>query len=389
MSATLPLDVPTLAPRTAVELQAQLAQCAAAGTGVRVAGRGTWLHAGRPVDAAVRLSLLALSGIVEYVPGDLTITARAGTPLAELQAAAAAHRQFVPLDPWGGDAGSLGATLATATAGPWSSGYGLPRDLVLGVELVTGDGRMVRGGGRVVKNVAGFDLVRLSVGAWGTLGVITEATVRLRALPEVDETLAVSARGTPLDALVVAMRRLQPAAAELLSPALAAALGLGDAETLLVRVNGNAALVAHQRGTVAALGDHAVVPADVWRRLREVEPAVASVVRWSHLPDRLAESWQAAQRAAHLCDGALVHASVARGVVRGILPTDDPAAVRGALDAPFGGTRIAERLPGELWPRSTASGARDAVHERLSRGVRLAFDPGRVLNPGILSGDVT
>jgi glycolate oxidase FAD binding subunit len=388
MSATLPIGAPALEPRTTAELQAQLAACTAAGTRVRVVGRGTWLHAGRPVRSDARLSLHALRGIVEYVPGDLTLTAGAGTPIADLQAAAAEHRQFVPLDPWGGDAGSLGATLATATAGPWSSGYGLVRDLVLGVELVTGDGRVVRGGGRVVKNVAGFDLVRLTVGAWGTLGAITQATVRLRALPEVDETIAVAASGLQPDALMVAVRELQPVAAELLSPALAAALELGDEATLLVRVSGNAALVAHQRRAVTALGRHLTLAADVWRRLREVEPAVASVVRWSHLPGRLAESWNAALSATRACDGALVHASVVRGVVRAILPTGEATVVRSALAAPFGGTRIAERLPEELWA-SWLAGGRGAVHDRLSRGVRAAFDPAHVLNPGILSEDAS
>src|SRR5919199_245968 len=86
-----------------------------------------------------------------------------------------------------------GARWRTASYGPLATAFGTPRDAVLGAEFVTGTGAVVRGGGRVVKNVAGFDLVRLVIGAWGTLGVLTEITVRLRARPEIDETVAVAA----------------------------------------------------------------------------------------------------------------------------------------------------------------------------------------------------
>src|SRR5215211_4142123 len=142
-------------------------------TGLRVLGRGSWLDAGRPVSATESLATRDLSGITEYVPGDLTLTARAGTTLGEIRRATAAHGQWLALDPHGSDEGTLGATIATASAGPLATAFGTPRDLVLGVEFVTGDGVVARGGGRVVKNVAGFDLARLVTGAWGTLGVLT------------------------------------------------------------------------------------------------------------------------------------------------------------------------------------------------------------------------
>src|SRR5207247_2074887 len=132
-----------------------------------------------------------LAGITEYVPGDLTLTARAGTTLEDIRLATAAHDQWLALDPYGGDEGTLGATIATASAGPLSTSFGTPRDLMLGLEFVTGEGVVVRGGGRVVKNVAGFDLTRLLTGSWGTLGVITEVTLRLHARPEAEESIAV------------------------------------------------------------------------------------------------------------------------------------------------------------------------------------------------------
>ena len=128
------------------------------------------------------------------MPGDLTLTARAGTTLAEIERATAAERQLLALDPYGTARGTIGATIATASAGPLAHAFGTPRDLVLGLEFVTGDGAVIRAGGRVVKNVAGFDLTRLLTGAWGTLGVITEVSVRLRALPEMEESVALAVR---------------------------------------------------------------------------------------------------------------------------------------------------------------------------------------------------
>ena len=103
-----------------------------------------------------------------------------------------AEGQWLALDPFGSAHGTLGATIATGSAGPLAHAFGTPRDNVLGIEAVTGTGEIVRAGGRVVKNVAGFDLTRLFTGAWGTLAVITEATVRLRALPERDQTIALA-----------------------------------------------------------------------------------------------------------------------------------------------------------------------------------------------------
>ncbi|MEO6778589.1 MAG: FAD-binding protein [Gemmatimonadaceae bacterium] len=150
-------------------------------TTLRILGNGTWLEAGAPVTATAQLSLHDDSGIVAYAPDDLTITARAGTTLGELAQTLAAHDQWIALDPRGGDSVTLGATVATCSYGPAAEFFGTPRDQVLGMSVVLGTGELVRIGGRVVKNVAGFDLTRLMIGAWGTLGVITEVTIRVRS----------------------------------------------------------------------------------------------------------------------------------------------------------------------------------------------------------------
>jgi len=149
------------------------------GTPLRITGRAHWIDAGRPVAAKKFLSLAPHSGVVDYVPGDLTITVRSGTTLSDIEKVTRVEGQWLPLDPHGNEDGTIGATVATGSFGPLAHGFGRARDLVLGAEFVTGDCRVVRGGGRVVKNVAGFDLVRLITGSWGTIGVVTELTMRL------------------------------------------------------------------------------------------------------------------------------------------------------------------------------------------------------------------
>lgn len=382
MTATTGTATPV---RTTADVVERVREAVARATPLRIVGRGGWLDAGHPVRAAHVLALDGLTGIVDYTPGDLTLTARAGTPLAEIARATMAERQWLALDPFGSPHGTLGATVATASAGPLAHAFGTPRDNVLGLEAVTGDARVIRGGGRVVKNVAGFDLTRLLTGSWGTLGVITEVTVRLRALPEVEESWAIATPDDPpaLDALLARLRTasVAPLAAELLNPALAARLALGDRPVLLLRLGANAESVRAQREQVAMLGDARPAPSEVWSALRECEPPGAAVLRCSALPSRLPETWTLARRSTHAVPDALLHASVGRGIVRCIIPPDAPTfgdAVR-ALRA-FDGTVIAERLPAEHWFPSKS----DPVRDRLARDVARAFDPHRVLNPGIL-----
>jgi glycolate oxidase FAD binding subunit len=169
---------PTAADRRVAEA---VRDAARDGTPLRIAGRGTWLDAGHPVHASSVLSLADDRGIVAYTPGDLTITVRAGTTLGDIAAALDEHRQWLALDPEGGPDVSIGATVATSSYGPAAALYGTPRDQLLGMTVVTGRGEIVRPGGRVVKNVAGFDLTRLMTGAWGSLGVITQVTLRVRS----------------------------------------------------------------------------------------------------------------------------------------------------------------------------------------------------------------
>lgn len=249
--------------------------------GVRICAAGTWLDAGHLVQAAHELHLDAFRGVRAYVPDDLTITVGAATTLRELDAVTAAHGQWCPLLPWGSDDATVGATIATATSGPFAATLGRPRDLVLGLECVDGRGRIVRAGGRVVKNVAGFDLTRLMTGAWGTLGVITEVHLRLRARPAVDETWELHAR----DDDAVAAWLGAP-----LAPLACVPFGMGaQGTTWLVRLGGNTEFVVAARQALFALGRCESRAESEWTTLRAEggPPARAARWQWNNLSRQL------------------------------------------------------------------------------------------------------
>lgn len=369
------------------------------GETIRIVGRGQWLDAGHPVAAHRTIDLASLSGIVEYVPGDFVLTAHAGTTLAEIARLTAAHHQWLPLDPFGSDQGTLGATVATASSGPLAHAYGTPRDQVLGLEAVTGAGAVIRAGGRVVKNVAGFDLTRLFTGSWGTLGVITEVSVRLRALPAEQAHIAVRLtddRPAPLGDVVRTARavRAEPLALELVNAALAERLGLAAATTLLVRLGGNAAAVAAQLDAVAAIGRADELDPSVWNALRIVEPGGATVVRASARPSEVAGLWTAAATAVAPLPRAFLHASIGRGLVRAILADAPSSELAGAMERlRLAGTVAIERVPAALWPAllegRLASEPDDPVRQGLLRRVKDAYDPLHLLNPGLLGAGIS
>ena len=375
-------SVTTAAADSVSVVRDRIVDAAQRGVGLRIVGRGAWLDAGRPVQANETISTESLTGITEYVPGDLTLTARAGTTLAEIRAASGEHGQWLALDPHGSETGTIGATVATGSAGPLVTYFGRPRDLVLGLEFVSGRGVVARGGGRVVKNVAGFDLTRLFAGSWGTLGVITEVTVRLHARPEADETISIGI-GAELAAQRVRqlLRRLPftPYACEVVNEPLAQAL-FGRAETtVVVRMGGNGEAVRAQRAAFTELGDPKPVDGMVWQQLRSAEPIGAIVFRLSQLPSEIGRVWDAALSVARACPGTLVHATPTRGIVRCIVPSPSPQ-LTDALRDITSVKRIGERLTMDLWHEFVPSNTAGDIPSR----VKHTFDPQSVLNPGIL-----
>ena len=367
---TVPLD-------TAAAVRARVADASSRGTSLRIVGRGAWLDAGRPVRATETVSTAGLVGITEYVPGDLVLTARAGTTLGDIRAATAEHGQWLALDAYGGDDSSIGAVVSTGSNGPLLTSFGKPRDLVLGLEFVSGTGAIARGGGRVVKNVAGFDLARLLCSSWGTLGVITEVTVRVHARPERDESFAIALDGTGAAGRVrQVLRRLPfaPYACEVVNETLAQHL-LGKAEaTAIIRIGGNSEAVEAQQKAFSELGDARPIDGTVWDRLRTCEPASSNVFRLSQLPTEIDKLWELGRP----LSSAFIHATPLRGIVRFIMPrsANEPLPTISPRIKRFG-----ERLTPELWPQFPAPTS------TIASRIKKAFDPRNVLNPGIL-GDL-
>lgn len=328
---------------------------------------------------------------MSYVPGDLTLTVRAGTTLAELDQITGEHNQWLPLDPYGSSDGTIGATIATASAGPLASSFGLARDLVLGLEFVNGRGEVIRGGGKVVKNVAGYDLSRLLTGSWGTLGVITEITLRLYARPQVDRSFIVRLTGRErettsfLHAFLTAP--FNPYAFEVVNAPAAAALGLENAPICLLRLGGNNPSVEAQVRAISQIASLEEIDGSVWGKLRGLEVGSGCVIRVSGLPT----SFRSAS-ATILNDpqAFFTYINPRRGVLRLIAPPHGANRADGETVLGLSpGERFSEGvthevLPMEIWADISPT----AIGDTLSQRIKRAYDPHNILNPGIL-GDLS
>jgi glycolate oxidase FAD binding subunit len=350
--------------------------------GLRVVGAGTWLDGGPPVEATQRLHV-ANAEVLEYVPGDLTMTVSAGISLGEISRQTAEHGQWLTLDPAGDDSGTIGATVAMGSWGSLLTAFGSPRDHVLGLEAVTGGGAIVRGGGRVVKNVAGFDLVRLFTGSRGSLGVITEVTLRLRARPRADLTLLVTLDGgsASLKAVSRALREwpFSPMAAEVLDGAAAATLGLARSMQLALRLGGNEKAVDAQRRRAAALGRVTEAEPDFWSRYRRLEQGASGVIRILDRSSAFAERWAEAVGIAGLTGS--VTGTPSRGWIRCIMADVDLQKILAFRARAKTVSIVVDRLPSaSAWNSLTVEPNPDSLESR----IRSVFDPSAILNPGAL-----
>ena len=190
------------APETAEQVAAVLELASRDKLAVVPRGGGTQMHLGPPADYDVALSLQHLTRVLEYDSANLTLTAEAGLALREAYRLTIPSRQFLPLG-YPGSAASLGGLLATNTSGVKRLRYGGMRDLLLGIRVALPEGALLHYGGRVVKNVAGYDLCKLYIGSLGAFGVVTEATFRLSMLPE-EERLLAAAFPTPAQGMAAA-----------------------------------------------------------------------------------------------------------------------------------------------------------------------------------------
>lgn len=403
--------MPRFRPKDGRELARLVSWAAGDGEALEVIAAGTKRGLGRPVEAPHLLDVTALTGIEAYEPEELVLTARPATPLAEIEGTLERAQQMLAFEPgdWGpllGEAAgrqTLGGMLACNLAGPRRIKQGAARDHLLGFHAVSGRGEEFKAGGRVVKNVTGYDLSKLMAGSYGTLAVLTEVTVKVLPRPEATGTLVLS----DLDdrRAVAAMTRALNSphevggAAHLPRASAAAVLSGASQAATLVRVEGPrpsvearaAALRQELRdfGTAEVLLDG--TGAAAWRALANVSPFAAgqdrAIWRISVAPQSgpgAAAAIATALDAQIFFDwgGGLVWCSIAHGAAEG-----GAEVVRAAAKAAGGHATLVRASP-ELRGRAAVFEPQPPALEALSRRIKESFDPKRILNPGRMYRDL-
>jgi len=367
-------------PRSTEEVADTLRWASAEGVGVLPVGSGTRARRTPLEGRFVVLSTERLSGFEIYEPADVTLTAKAGTPLAEVNAALGAHRQWLPFDPPHVSQRTLGGLVASGESGAVATLYGELRNHVLGATLVCGDGRVIRLGGRVVKNVAGFDLLRPVVGSRGRLGVITSVCLRAFPIPAVDRVLVYrSSDVTGLAEVARAVRtaRILPASSYLLSPA------EGGGAALVMRLHGAKSTVDADQATVerhAGVGFEAIPDAGVFlETARDHASGGALTLLMSVLPSRLFDAIAVAgRRLGDVSVAADTYAGWAR-VSTGAIDATALSALRDDVEA-LGGT--VSVVSADASRELHALGSRSTQEERdLSARLEQVFDPSGALWP--------
>ncbi len=347
------------------------------GAAIVICGGATRLRVGDPpARYDVALDLSAVRGIVEYEPGDLVATVRAGTTLAELAAALTPRGQRWPVEPGLPGRATVGGTLASAAGGPSRLRYFHPRDWVIGARVVLGDGTPVRSGGRVVKNVTGYDLTRLWSGTFGTLVAIVELTLKLTAIPERTVSLVADvdvpsafetanelhASGLPMDALAI-----------LTGEAVGAIGARGDA-ALLVRLTGPAAAVRRLGREIRERVRCRDVANDIWDRVA----ALPLEAKWAA---RIAWPAGGLPGIEFLGYDAVIYPSNSTAYLLRSIDRATFGKVRASLEA-SGGLAVLERASTEY--KADVGGAWGAprVPLGIARALKERFDPRGVLAPG-------
>jgi glycolate oxidase FAD binding subunit len=389
-------------PGSAEDVAAVVQHAAAAGVPVLPWGGGSAASVGPPPSrGGVVLVLKRLDRLVEHEPGDLTATAEAGLSLDALQGALRARGQWLSLDPPDRARATVGGVIAANASGPRRHLYGTVRDLLIGVTVVTADGALVRGGGKVVKNVAGYDLPKLFVGSWGTLGVVVSATFKLRPVPEDERLVAVtfeSLKDCGAAARAVLGGDLIPVAVDVVDAGAGAPLGLSGV-SLVVGFDGLREQVEAQARTLAemarALGARATstLAPDAWPKLaaagRDAFTSAAAVMSLSVLPTTVCEIMERGTDAARrrgLASAWSAHAGV--GAVTAALAAEREASTVAAVLAEWramaraaGGhatlvwAPLAVKAEVPVWDDAGAAG-------RIMQRIKTQLDPNNVLNPG-------
>ncbi|MEH1818515.1 MAG: FAD-binding oxidoreductase [Nostoc sp.] len=268
-------------PRTQKQLAAVIAKAHTNNWRVLPCGSGSKLNWGslaKSIDVVV--STERINQLIEHAVGDLTVTVEAGMKFSDLQALLAKSRQFLALDPTAPESATIGGIVATGDTGSLRQRYGSVRDQLLGITFVRADGEIAKAGGRVVKNVAGYDLMKLLTGSYGTLGFISQLTFRLYPLAEASGTVVLTGKAEAISQAANILRgsALTPVQADLLSAKLVSSLDLGEGLGLIARFQSISESVKEQSNRVLEVGQKlgldGVIFADgeeanLWQRLQE------------------------------------------------------------------------------------------------------------------------
>ncbi len=372
-------------PTTVDEVAAVVREANAASEAVIPCGGGTRLDCGNPPRRYdVALDLRAFEGIVEHEPADLTATVRAGTTLASLAARLAAHGQMWPVEVARPEVATVGGVLAGAAPGPSRLRYAHPRDWTLGVRAVLGEGTLTKAGGKVVKNVSGYDLSRFYAGSYGTLCVLVEASLKLWPLPEAERTLL--ARFADIrDAwtALASLRRdgLALDAAASLDRAAAAYLG-EDTALALVRLRGVPPVVARLADRVcAALGRADDARPGILAEVADVPFRAGVALRLTAPESRMREALADGDDGVLRYDGSGIAFLVQEHADATWLQERRSRVER------LEGSAILERAPASLRAKVDAWGA-PAIPLELARRVKVALDPRGALSPGRFVGGI-
>ena len=399
------MDAIVVSPASAGEACEVLKVAAREGWKVVPAGAGVWLDAGNPVRGGrVVVKTSRMERVVTHEPADLVATVEAGLTLADFNREVGRAGQWLPLDPPGGARATLGGVAATGLGGAQAHGYGTPRSYVLGMRVALADGRVIRAGGRVVKNVAGYDLCKLFVGSHGTLGLILELTFKLRPRPAREATFVATSADLPRlteAARALVASQLFPAAVEIVSPRMAGALSLpsgGGGFVVLARFAGTDGTVAYQVARARELvREHEKVTGvevldddgPVWSGLAAASARGGQCLAWraSVLPSRLGAMLGRLRE--ERGDEAAWHAGAGDGRLRvfeAAVARDDAETVsslRRLREAArrAGGSLVVERAPDAVKREFDAWGLNDSA-ALLMRRVKAQLDPADTFSPG-------
>ncbi len=406
-------------PSTAEEVAGILRIAATAGLTVIPFRNRTQLDIGNPPERYdVGLSLKEMNNVWHYEPSDLTISVEPGMKLGDLQYLAAQDHLWLPLDPPGGVKASLGGTLATNATGPLGHGYGSPRDVVLGMKIATTEGKIIKTGGRVVKNVAGYDLAKLLIGSYGTLGVIVEANLKLYPLPRQRATYVLRAKSlgmarelrrcilaTPLHFLRFLLvnpagarwlRQGTPLAVESTKPEIW--MEAGGSERVLERTQKSLEDLCREAGVSVETCGGAEAES-VWNRASEFRHAVVeaqpgTVVVRASLPIAACEEFlSAAQQEAESAEFAALGSpgvGTVHAAISGYRDLGDAGSTIRRLRQSarsFGGALVVERCPVALKAPLDVWGDPGDDFD-LMRKIKAAWDPQRTLAPGRMIGRI-